>query len=53
MTVKKPGMWEPWEDTVVLSGVRSKRAPADVAKSLNRLERSVLIRAQVLGRPFT
>ncbi len=53
VTVKPKGRWEPWEDTIVRSGVQANRSPADVAKSLNRLETSVVIRARVLGFPFS
>lgn len=49
---KGPGHWLPAEDRIVKSGSLSNRPPADVAKTLNRLERSVLIRAKVLGFPF-
>ncbi len=49
---KPPGRWTEYEDDIVKSGVKSKRPHNEVAKSLNRLERSVLIRAKVLGMPF-
>lgn len=49
---KPPGQWTPEEDRMVKSGSLAKRPLADVAKTLNRLERSVLIRAKVLGFPF-
>lgn len=50
--VKGPGNWLPAEDNIVKSGSLAKRSPADVAKTLNRLEQSVLIRARVIGFPF-
>ena len=50
--VKKPGNWTPFEDKLVKSGSLARRAPAEVAKTLNRLESSVLIRAKVIGFPF-
>ena len=49
---KPPGHWTPDEDRMVKSGSLAGRPLADVAKTLNRLERSVLIRAKVLGFPF-
>ena len=49
---KPPGHWTPDEDRLLKSGSLAKRPVADVAKTLNRLERSVLIRAKVLGFPF-
>ena len=49
---KPPGHWTPDEDRMVKSGSLAERPLADVAKALNRLERSVLIRAKVLGFPF-
>lgn len=51
-TVKRPGNWFPQEDVMLRSGVLSKQSPEQVAKRLNRLERSVIIRAKVLGYPF-
>ena len=50
--VKAPGNWHPAEDQIVKSGSLSNRPPADVARALNRLEQSVLIRARVIGFPF-
>ena len=49
---KGPGHWLPAEDRILKSGSLAKRPLADVAKALNRLERSVLIRAKVIGFPF-
>jgi hypothetical protein len=49
---KKPGHWTPEEDRMVKSGSLAKRPVADVAKTLNRLEKSVVIRAIVIGFPF-
>lgn len=49
---KGPGNWLPAEDRIVKSGSLAERPLADVAKTLNRLEQSVLIRAKVLGFPF-
>jgi hypothetical protein len=37
---------------MVKSGSLAKRSVADVAKALNRLEESVIIRAKVIGFPF-
>jgi hypothetical protein len=50
--VKAPGNWHPAEDQIVKSGSLSNRPVAEVAKALNRLEQSVLIRARVIGFPF-
>ena len=50
--VKPPGRWTEFEDKLVKSGSLARRAPAEVAKTLNRLESSVLIRAKVIGFPF-
>jgi hypothetical protein len=49
---KKPGHWTPDEDRIVKSGSLAKRPVADVANALNRLEKSVVIRAIVIGFPF-
>ena len=49
---KPPGHWTPDEDRTVKSGSLAGRPLADVAKTLNRLESSVLIRAKVIGFPF-
>jgi len=49
---KPPGHWTPEEDRMVKSGSLAKRPVADVAKTLNRLEKSVVIRAIVIGFPF-
>jgi hypothetical protein len=49
---KPPGHWTPEEDRMVKSGSLAKRSVADVAKTLNRLEKSVVIRAIVIGFPF-
>jgi hypothetical protein len=38
---------------MVKSGSIAKRPVADVAKALNRLEKSVVIRAIVIGFPFS
>jgi len=38
---------------MVKSGSLAKRPVADVAKTLNRLEKSVIIRAIVIGFPFS
>ena len=51
--MRKPkGAWTPEEDRLLKSGSLAKRPVADVAKALNRLEESVIIRAQVIGFPF-
>jgi hypothetical protein len=49
---KPPGRWTDDEDRLVKSGSLAKRPVADVAKTLNRLEESVIIRAIVIGFPF-
>jgi hypothetical protein len=49
---KPPGHWTPDEDRLLKSGSLAKRPVADVAKALNRLEESVIIRAKVIGFPF-
>ncbi len=49
---KPPGRWTDDEDRLVKSGSLAKRPVADVAKTLNRLEESVIIRAKVIGFPF-
>jgi hypothetical protein len=49
---KPPGNWAADEDRIVKSGSLAKRPVADVAKALNRLEESVIIRAKVIGFPF-
>jgi len=51
--MRKPkGGWTPDEDRLVKSGSLAKRPVADVAKTLNRLEKSVIVRAIVIGFPF-
>lgn len=51
--MRKPkGAWTPEEDRLLKSGSLAKRRVADVAKTLNRLEESVIIRAKVIGFPF-
>jgi hypothetical protein len=51
--MRKPkGAWTPEEDRLLKSGSLAKRPVADVAKALNRLEESVIIRAKVIGFPF-
>lgn len=50
--IKPPGRWTDYEDQIVKSGSLSNRPVAEVAKALNRLEQSVLIRARVIGFPF-
>jgi hypothetical protein len=51
--MRKPkGAWTPEEDRLLKSGSLAKRPVADVAKTLNRLEESVIIRAKVIGFPF-
>jgi hypothetical protein len=49
---KKSGHWTPAEDRLLKSGSLAKRSVEDVAKTLNRLEKSVVIRAIVIGFPF-
>jgi len=49
---KPPGHWTPEEDRLLKSGSLAKRPVADVAKALNRLDESVVIRAKVIGFPF-
>jgi hypothetical protein len=49
---KPPGHWTPDEDRLLKSGSLAKRPVADVAKALNRLEESVIIRAKVISFPF-
>ena len=49
---KPPGRWTDDEDRLVKSGSLAGRPVADVAKTLNRLEESVVIRAKVIGFPF-
>ncbi len=50
--VKGPGKWTDTEDRNLRSGVLSRQSPEEVAARLNRLERSVIIRARVIGCPF-
>jgi hypothetical protein len=51
--MRKPkGGWTPEEDRLLKSGSLAGRPVADVAKTLNRLEESVIIRAKVIGFPF-
>jgi hypothetical protein len=51
--MRKPkGAWTPEEDRLLKSGSLAKRPVADVAKALNRLEESVIIRAKLIGFPF-
>ena len=53
MTMRKPkGRWTDEEDRLLKSGSIAKRPVKDVAKALNRLEESVIIRAIVIGFPF-
>ena len=49
---KKSGHWTPAEDRLLKSGSLAKRSVEDVARTLNRLEESVIIRAIVIGFPF-
>lgn len=51
-TPKPPGNWTEVEDRNLRSGVLSKQSPEQVATRLNRLERSVVLRARILGYPF-
>lgn len=51
--VKGPGMWTPDEDSFLRRCIRDKHSPAETAKRLNRLERSVITRAIVLKTPFS
>jgi hypothetical protein len=50
--VKGPGMWTPDEDTALRRCVRAEFTPAEAARRLNRLERSVIQRAAILKTPF-
>jgi hypothetical protein len=50
--VKGPGMWTPDEDTALRRCVRAEFTPAEAARRLNRLERSVILRAAILKTPF-
>jgi hypothetical protein len=51
--MRKPkGRWTDEEDRLLKSGSIAKRPVKDVAKALNRLEESVIIRAIVIGFPF-
>lgn len=50
--VKAPGRWADEEDKKLRRCVVSGYTPAEVAARLNRLERSVVTRAIVIGCPF-
>lgn len=49
---KKPGMWTETEDGFLRRAVKARLTPAEAAHALDRLERSVVIRAKVIGCPF-
>lgn len=49
---KPPGRWTETEDGILRRAVKAKLTPAEAAHALDRLERSVVIRAKVIGCPF-
>lgn len=50
--VKGPGRWDDAEDRALRACVRAGCNPAEAARRLNRLERSVTVRALILKTPF-
>lgn len=51
-TIKGPGMWTDEEDKKLRRCVACGYRPEEVAKRMNRLERSVVTRAVILKTPF-
>ena len=49
---KPAGRWTDTEDDILRRAVKARFTPADAASALDRLERSVVIRAKVIGCPF-
>lgn len=49
---KPAGRWTETEDGILRRAVKATLTPAEAAHALDRLERSVIIRAKVIGCPF-